>query len=238
MKIAAVSHPGRRRTENQDRIVVDDTVLGSNVGATAEFDVGPLTLLAVIDGMGGHQAGGVAAAAAADVLASGFRRLRTSDDVEKLVSEANDELYAMMDRMPALSGMGATVAGVFTASDGLVIFNVGDSRVYLHSSGYLMQASVDDRRPGNERGPVTQSLGGLHAHSPVEVHVSSESYDSGAVLVASDGLFGQVSHERLAEAMAAPPDRAASRLLDAALAAGGHDNISLGLLELPEPQDP
>ena len=234
MKIAATSHPGLRRTDNQDRVVVDDTVLGSDIGEAAEFDVGPLTLLAVIDGMGGHPAGGVAAAVAADVLASGFRRLRTSIDIEKLVSRANDELYATMGRVPGLSGMGATVAGVFTAPDGLAIFNVGDVRVYLRSSDYLMQASVDDHRPGDDRGPLTQALGGLHAHSPVQIHLSSEPYDSGTVLVASDGLFTQVPHERLTEATAAPPAQAASRLLEEALAAGGHDNISVGLLELPD----
>ncbi len=233
MKIAATTRRGQRRAENQDRIVVDSTVLGSDVGGTTEFDTGPLTLLAVIDGMGGHPAGGVAAAAAADVMASGFRRLRTREDVGRLVEDANDELYALMDRVSGLSGMGAAVAGIFTASDGLVIFNVGDARVYLHSSGYLMQASIDDRRPGDDTGPVTQSLGGLRAHSPVQVHLSSEPYDGGTALVASDGLFSQVSHERLAEAMAAPPARAASRLLDTALAAGSQDDISLGLLQLP-----
>ena len=234
MRMAAISHPGRRRSENQDRIVVDDAVLGSDVRGATEVDVGPLTLLAVIDGMGGHPAGGVAAAAAADVLASGFRRLRTCEDVGRLVSRANDELYAMMGRVPGLSGMGAAVAGVFTAPDGLAIFNVGDVRVYLHSGGYLMQASLDDRRSGDGGGALTQALGGLHAHSPVQVHLSSEPYDRGTVLVASDGLFSEMPHERLAEAMADPPAQAASRLLDEALAAGGRDNISLALLELSE----
>lgn len=231
MRMAAISHRGLRRSENQDRIVVDDAVLGSDVCGATELDVGPPTLLAVVDGMGGHPAGGVAAAAAADVLASGFRRLRTCEDVGRLVSQANDELYALMGRVPGLSGMGAAVAGVFAAPGGLAIFNVGDVRVYLHSGGYLMQASIDDRRSG---GALTQSLGGLHAHSPVQVHLSSEPYDRGTVLVASDGLFAQAPHERLAEAMADPPAAAAGRLLDEALAAGGHDNISLVLLELSE----
>ena len=232
MRMAAVSHRGLRRSENQDRIVVDGAVLGSDVCGATELDVGPPTLLAVVDGMGGHPAGGVAAAAAADVLASGFRRLRTCEDVGRLVSQANDELYALMGRVPGLSGMGAAVAGVFAAPGELAIFNVGDVRVYLHSGGYLMQASIDDRLSGG--GALTQSLGGLHAHSPVQVHLSSEPYDPGTVLVASDGLFAQTPHERLAEAMADPPAAAAGRLLDEALTAGGHDNISLVLLELSE----
>lgn len=234
MKVAAISHLGLLRDENQDRVVIDGTVLGSNICGVSEFDVGPFTLLAVVDGMGGHPAGGVAAAIVADVLASGFSRLRTAEDVEKLVSEANDELYTMMGRVPALSRMGAVVAGVFTAADGLVVFNVGDARVYLHSSDYLMQASIDDRHPDDRRGFLTQSLGGLHTHSPIRVHLSSEPYDSTTVLVASDGLSDDVPHDRLAEAVSGAPAQAARQLLDAALAAGGHDNISLGLLELLE----
>ena len=233
MRMAAISHRGRLRSENQDRIVVDDAVLGSEVCGATELEVDPPTLLAVVDGMGGHPAGGVAAAAAADVLASGFRRLRTCEDVGRLVSQANDELYALMGRVPGLSGMGAAVAGVFAAPGGLAIFNVGDVRVYLHSGGYLMQASIDDRRPG-DGGTLTQSLGGLHAQSPVQVHLSSEPYDRGTVLVASDGLFTQAPHARLVEAMADPPAVAAGRLLDEALTAGGRDNISLILLELSQ----
>ena len=234
MKVAAISHRGRRRAENQDRVVIDDTVLGSNVCEASEFNVGPLTLLAVVDGMGGHPAGGVAAATAADVLASGFRRLRTVNDVRRLVSEANDELYDMMHRVPGLSGMGAAVAGVFTAADRLVVFNVGDARVYLHTSGYLLQVSIDDLHPDDQRGPLTQSLGGLHTPSPIRVNLSSEPYDGATVLVASDGLFADVAHDRLAEAMSDPSAQTARRLLDTALAVGGHDNISLGLLELPQ----
>jgi len=232
MRIAAITHRGLCRDENQDRIVIDGVVLGSGARGTAELDVGALSLLAVIDGMGGHPAGGVAAAVAADVMASGFQQLRTADDVEALVSAANDELYAMMGRVPGLGGMGATIAGVFTTPDHLVIFNVGDARVYLHSCGYLMQATVDDRRAGTSNGPVTQSLGGLCARSPVDVHVTIEPHDGDSLLVASDGLFSRVPHGRLAQAMSAPVATAARQLLDAALATGGHDNISLALLEL------
>ena len=214
--------------------MVDGAVLGSGIDGVVEFDVDPPSLLAVVDGMGGHSAGGVAAAAAADVMASGYGRMRTPQDVEALVSAANDELYAMMGRVPGLSGMGATIAGVFASPDGLVIFNVGDARVYLHIDRYLMQASVDDRRPGDDHGPVTQALGGRCTHSPVDVHTSMESIACGKVLVASDGLFAHVPQDRLAREMTAPAGRAARSLAGAALEAGGHDNISLGLLELSE----
>ncbi len=232
MKLAAITHRGLHRTENQDRVVVDGVVLASGNTHLAEFVLGRRGLLAVIDGMGGHPAGGVAAAVAADVIASGHTRLRTPSDVEALVSAANDEIYATMGRIPGVGGMGATIAGVVVSSDTLLVFNVGDARVYLAGGGYLIQASIDDRHTGAPHGPITQSLGGLDTHTPVDVHISREPADTGRILVASDGLFAGVPHETLALVMSRPPADAARALVDEALAAGGRDNISLGLIEL------
>ena len=82
---------------------------------------------------------------------------------------------------------------------------------------------------------MTQSLGGLHAHCSVDVHMTSEPNDGARLIVASDGLFAHVDHNRLVRALNWPAVHAARLLLDEALAAGGRDNISLGLLELPKP---
>ncbi len=234
MRVVAVTHPGFHRVENQDRIVVDGVVLASGVAEPVALGLGHRCLLAVIDGMGGHPAGGVAAAIVADMMASGHQQIRTAADVEALVSAANDEVYGMMARIPALSGMGATIAGLAAIGDELVVFNVGDARVYLAAGGHLMQASVDDRRPGATQGAITQSLGGLHSHTTVDVHVSCEQAEPGRVLVASDGLFDGIEHEAMTRAMVASLDEAARVLLEQALAAGGTDNISFALLELPE----
>lgn len=234
MKVAALTHPGLRRSENQDRVVVDGVVLASGRAETIEFDAGPDVLVAVVDGMGGHPAGGVAAAVVADVVASGHGRLGSATDVRDLVVEANDEIYAMMDRVPGLAGMGATIAGVAAIADELVIFNVGDARVYLQASGYLIQASIDDCRPGAASGAITQSLGGRPSHTAVDVHLSREPLQAGRILVASDGLFARGVHEGLAAAMDQPFGAASSALLRVALDAGGDDNVSIALLELPE----
>ena len=229
--MAAITHPGRHRAENQDRVVVDGVVLASGSAETVKLDVGPNVLVAVIDGMGGHPAGGVAAAVAADVMASGHRRLDSASDVRDLVVEANDEIYAMMDRVPGLAGMGATIAGVAAIPDELVIFNVGDARVYLQASGYLIQASIDDCGRGAAPGAITQSLGGLASRAAVDVHLSREPRQGGRILVASDGLFARGIHEDLASAMSRPFAAAANALLMSALDAGGDDNVSLALLE-------
>ena len=234
MRLVALTHPGWRRAENQDRVVVDGVVLASGKAEPVCFNVGPNVLVAVIDGMGGHPAGGVAAALAADVMASGHGRLGSAADVGGLVSRANDEIYTMMNRVPGLVGMGATVAGVAAINDELVVFNVGDARVYLEASGYLIQASIDDRPPGGGSGAISQSLGGLASHTAVDVHLSREPRQSGRVLVASDGLFTHSPHEDLAAAMNLPLPGAAEALLRSALDAGGEDNVSIALLDLSD----
>ena len=234
MRVVALTHPGWRRAENQDRVVVDGVVLASGKAEPVLFDVGPNVLVAVIDGMGGHPGGGVAAAVAADVMASGHRRLNSAADVGALVSRANDEIYATMDRVPGLAGMGATVAGVAAIGDELVVFNVGDARVYLQASGYLIQASIDDRPPGGGPGSISQSLGGLASHTAVDVHLSCEPRLGGRVLVASDGLFTRSTHDDLAAAMNLPFPEAPEALLRPALDAGGEDNVSMVLLDVSD----
>ncbi len=212
--------------------MINGVVLASGSSEPVEFGVGPNVLVAVIDGMGGHPAGGVAAAIAADVVASGHRRLDSASDVRALVLEANDEIYAMMGRVPGLAGMGATIAGVAAIPDELVIFNVGDARVYLQASGYLIQASIDDCRPGAAPGAITQSLGGRPSHTAVDVHLSREPRQGGRILVASDGLFARGHHEDLASAMSQPFAAATNALLRSAFDGGGNDNVSIALLEL------
>ena len=213
--------------------MIDGVVLASGKAEPVCFNVGPNVLVAVIDGMGGHPAGGVAAAVAADVIASGHRRPNSAADVGALVSRANDEIYTMMNRVPGLIGMGATVAGVAAISDELVVFNVGDARVYLQASGYLIQASIDDRAARGS-GAISQSLGGLASHTAVDVHLSREPRQGGRVLVASDGLFAHSPHEDLAAAMSLLLPDAAEALLRLALDAGGEDNVSIALLELSD----
>ena len=52
--------------------------------------------VAVLDGLGGHPAGDIAAALAAEVIASGSSEVKTDADLVELVEEANRHLYRTM----------------------------------------------------------------------------------------------------------------------------------------------
>ena len=230
IRMVAVTRKGtRKKIENQDRIVVNDTVLASEGPGPSFSTLDEKSLVAVLDGMGGHAGGGVASAAAADVVASGYGGIDGEDGVAQLVESANQRLYDMMQTAPSLAFMGSTIAGVLFGPGEMTIFNVGDSRVYLHAGGYLLQASRDHSSP---RGELVQSLGGLDTHVPVETHMTTEPLGNGKILVATDGLFRGVPSETLARAVSKPLREAGAELLQLAVDSGNDDDISFIVIEM------
>lgn len=117
VRAAMLTRQGAGRDENQDRIVVNRMVAASGHLLTQTTDLDVPALVAVVDGLGGHPAGGLAASLAADAVASAAPRLQTEDDVAGLVDSANRYLYRTMFAYPNLEEMGATIAGVFITAD-------------------------------------------------------------------------------------------------------------------------
>jgi serine/threonine protein phosphatase PrpC len=129
---------------------------------------------------------------------------------------------------PMFIGMGTTVVGLLLAADRVIWFNVGDSRLYRCGNGALQQISVDDVPPGERTGMITQSLGGSFAFTPVEPHIGSDALAiPSRWLLCSDGLTDMLGFKEIARCIEADDEEAAQDLIQAALAAGGHDNISL-----------
>ncbi len=96
----------------------------------------------------------------------------------------------------------------------------------------MIQVSVDDADV--DRGPLTQSLGGMPTHEDVEPHVAVESLYGRRVLLASDGLFGHVDVAELQEAMVDDDESSVQRLLTVALERGGPDNVTIALVRRVE----
>jgi hypothetical protein len=155
--------------------------------------------------------------------------------------------------------MGTTLTGLaVTRSDNgtdcVVVFNVGDSRCYLLRDGVLMQISHDhsvvqelvdegiisshEAESHPERNVITRSLG---AGTPLDIDWWMITPSTGdRYLLCSDGLFKGVSDTTIAQVLAGATDRevAAATLLDAALEAGGTDNISLVLVDVVQAAEP
>jgi len=216
------------------------------------------TLFVVADGMGGHAAGEVASQLAVREFARLAEQAPVSaDDLAETVRLANEHILTEGGEHGDRYGMGTTLTGVGVVSttDGeqLAVFNVGDSRVYRFSDGRLDQLTVDHSavqelvdagrltpqaaRSHPRRNVVTRSLGSQPSPAPDVWLVPPVAGDR--FLVCSDGLTGELDDPAIAELLGASPDpqAAADELVRQALAAGGHDNVTVVVLDVAEVRD-
>lgn len=224
------THVGRARTINQDRVVIGHWLLAPDSTTVSSLECGPGTnIVAVLDGMGGHAGGEIAATTAAEVVASHGGAVESVAAAEALVHRANDAVYEQMASIPPLAGMGTTLVGLALAGDDVVLFNVGDARAYVEADGYLLQVSTDD---AVETGALTQSLGGRPAYESVTPHVVLEPAAGRRFLLASDGLFGHVDHAQIEGCLGSDDAAAVDALMNLALGEGGPDNVSVVLVRV------
>ncbi|WP_084252580.1 PP2C family protein-serine/threonine phosphatase [Devriesea agamarum] len=233
-RCAAATHVGKVRTTNEDSLLAQH----------------PIFLIA--DGVGGHNAGEVASA----FVVEEFRRLVGQPNVE--VEQLAGTLRAAADRVNAIEpddsegpAAGTTVALVATTVvDGngyWVVLNLGDSRVYRLTSGGLEQVSVDHSvvqelldqglisseraRHHPYRHMITRALGAGHDAEPDCWLIPAQVGDR--LLICSDGLTDEVRDEALEDVLQTQPDldSAAQTCVDLALQAGGHDNVSVVIVQ-------
>jgi serine/threonine protein phosphatase PrpC len=138
------THPGRHRPENEDAFAL----------------ALPERLFVVADGMGGRNAGEVAAHMAVDELLAFFRHRRTHPrapwpfPIDRRASTGanllhvgfkvvNQKLREAAARDPALHRMGATVAALAIGETQLVAAHVGDVRIYRIRAGALARLTRD-----------------------------------------------------------------------------------------------
>jgi PPM family protein phosphatase len=245
----AFTHQGAVRAGNEDTIAVGDWITSERMAAPAVLEhtvTAPLVCL-VADGMGGHAAGEVASRNVAEHLSQRATPATDETAIARLLHGANDALFALMEERPAWYGMGTTVAGVAVAPTGVIVFNVGDSRVYRIEAGALVQLSTDDT-PGPKlpdgrtavytSSIISQVLGGYGPDQPgdrIVPHVLCEPLADGArYLICSDGLTDLLDSAAI-EGLLDDDDQASVKaLFAAAMAQGGDDNISLILLRLQQ----
>lgn len=229
----AASHQGRRRSLNEDGYLATGRVFF------------------VADGMGGHEAGEVASAEALAALSG----LADIDKVEPALVEAFLEIA--QQRVRAIetdsgNAPGTTLTGVLVDEREDVPYwlfvNVGDSRTYILSGGVLTQVSVDhsevqelvdagtitmeQARSHPRRNVITRALGAQDdvradfRYIPVTLH--------DRVLVCSDGLTGELTDGQITTILLEQPDpeRAAGHLVNAAIQAGGRDNITVVVVDV------
>jgi protein phosphatase len=196
----------------------------------------------VADGMGGHIAGEVASRLAINAAASA--ELEPDDRV----AAANRAIREEVARQPDLEGMGTTLTLVELEPEGVArVAHVGDSRAYLYRDGELRQLTEDhtvaaeyvalghisaeeaDDHPQSHM--LTRCLGLTRFVNVDRIDLDLSHGDR--LLLCSDGLNSMVPADGIAKALTnGTADEAAWKLVEAANKAGGHDNISVIVIDV------
>lgn len=212
-------------------------------------------LLIVADGMGGHQGGEIASQTTVGVVGEVFQR--GVDDPAALLREAfvsaNARVHEMAEGEAELHGMGTTgVALLIGPARKAWVANVGDSRVYRSRAGKL-ETLTDDHSWVNEevhqnrltpeeaanhprKNVLTRSIG---VERTVEVDVVETDVKPGdRFLLCSDGLWGEVPEDQIADVLATqPPERAVQALVELARQNGAPDNVTVQIAVVPSRLD-
>lgn len=230
MEIARETHQGLKRTNNQDRYLVGE--------------YGPeAVLLAVADGMGGEAAGDQAAQIAIDSLKN-FQSEAADPllQLQGLFKEASENIAAQVRQNFQLSGMGTTLTAVFLHRDRAYWTHVGDSRLYLFRTGKLKRVTWDHTLPDTllKEGNISTEEARNHPAQNLLLQCIGcgrfkastgilELEKEDILLVSSDGLHHEVPEEEIAALLAGAEELAGSlkKLVQAALNAGGRDNITI-----------
>jgi serine/threonine protein phosphatase PrpC len=108
------------------------------------------------------------------------------------------------------------------------VFNVGDSKIHLWNAGELRQLSEDHVVHGHV---LTQCLGGSSQGRTLAPCIVTDPLPGDArLLLSSDGLTDLVPDDQIQDILGSS-DRPAEELVEAALTAGGHDNITAVVLQ-------
>lgn len=243
---------GSSRDQNQDTFVILNLESGKTSRPCVRTDISvsqPGILLLVCDGMGGAPAGDVAARVAATTIENELRAAGSDvvqepgPSLKRAVEGANRAILAEAKAHPEERGMGTTCTAAVFSPDLLSVAQVGDSRAYLFRDGRLRALTRDqtmaqdlleagDLTPGQMahfpyRHVLSQALGPRGRVKPVVTDHKLEEHDR--VLLCSDGLHGVIDEVAIGAILSATPDvsDAARALIEAALAAGGPDNVTV-----------
>lgn len=234
---AAATDPGRVRGHNEDALWPRPGGDGA-----ARGEAGDTLLAAVADGMGGHVGGEVASRLAIEAAVS------AEGDPADRVQAANEAVVGTALDRPRLAGMGTTMTLAFFSAGAVEIGHIGDSRAYLYRDGALAQLTRDHSLMAEmiASGELTPEQAAVHPYRSVITRaigiesritvdrVGRELLPGDRVLLCTDGLttmLGDAEIAALLDQKEAP--EAADALIEAANHAGGLDNISVVIVDLP-----
>ncbi|MBP5339163.1 MAG: serine/threonine-protein phosphatase [Prevotella sp.] len=239
LSITASSRVGCVRVNNEDMLLLgEQMVRNRKTSVTVKLEQGDRYLLALADGMGGHNGGEVASSDTLNNLKYYFSDLPSglgyngfNESVCDWLKSINFIIEAKGREVDECRGMGTTLVALAYFEGAFYSMNCGDSRLYCLSDGKLRQITTDhslNNLLGNKEHSniITNCIGGGCSTSYVDLEDQSALVRPGAVfLLCSDGLSDMVSDEEIERLLNHGFD--ADALCQAAEDEGGLDNVSV-----------
>lgn len=242
--INASSNVGCVRKKNEDMILVGHSFVRDETRSDeADLDRTDRYLVALADGMGGHSGGEVASSDVLYNLNYFYGDLPTGlkvGDFNEAIFEWLDSINTIIDSKSRsdmrFHNMGTTLVAFAYYAGEFYWMNCGDSRVYRMSDGILQQVSTDHSLSNlmgeSERSSViTNCIGGGCKTSFIDlVNCTKNAVPGTLYMLCSDGLTDMVSDDEIQALLNDGAD--ATRLCDAAIEAGGYDNVSVSIIKI------
>jgi len=228
------SDPGLVRSENQDRAYADDA----------------RGIYLVVDGLGGHAAGEMAAEMAVEAVRAEMAKPGgdPKDRIRRAITAANNRICEEAASNETWRGMACVLTLALISDDKVFVGHVGDSRLYLTWNGAIRKLTSDHSPVGeredagelNEaeamthprRHEVFRDVGSRRRLPDEDDFIEMKEFlfkPDAAILLCSDGLsdlLTSVEMLQVIERYDGDPARVAGELVDAANLLGGRDNIT------------
>lgn len=221
------------------------------VNQDAFLDRPDVGLWAVADGMGGHTDGAAASRALVEGLDT-LPRQRLLGSAAKAIRARLQEVNRQLVDAGQARGevvIGSTVALLAAIGDHCALLWAGDSRIYRLRHGRLAQLTRDhtevqqlldvrlltpEQAASHPRANVVLRAIGATPDLRIDTRVESLQ-PRDRYLICSDGLDKELADARIAELLGVgTSEQAAHSLVDAALDAGGHDNVTAAVITISE----
>ena len=235
---------GNIRPKNEDAFVLKEVWGGTHL------------LAVVVDGVGGNGGGDIAADLAVRCISEHLYESKQTtyslDALQAAVIFANNSIYAQHYN-PWLSQMSCVLtAALINLEDGKMdVCHVGDTRMYMLKNDVMTKVTSDHSLIGPleesgqyteeqamkhpQRNIITRSVGKDILHWGTEyIQTHTLHLKPCTLLLCSDGLYDMVHSSQTKQILQEPipADERVEKLIDAALEAGGKDNVTVIVIDL------
>ena len=241
--MTAASKVGCVRSQNEDMVLLGSHFVRNDAFSTrVDLTNSDRYIMAVADGMGGHNRGDVASSDALHNLEFYFHDLPTGLSPESIKDKFEDWLDSINNIIDSKGrsdeqyrGMGTTLVGLAFYEGQFYTLNCGDSRLYRFRDGDLTQLTSDHSLSNmlgssQHSNVITNCIGGGATSSFIDiVNITDDIKEGDVYMLCSDGLTDMLPDSIIYTLLAEGSD--ANTLCDAAVAAGGLDNVSCCVLQ-------